>query len=259
MASVPSDHTSPERYSPAHDIRGELISALERGDTPWLSPSWLASAGALPPNFAPSGRCDVEQAFHELFAATGMDFCHGASVTFYSQFDDMIQLTSGTEAKDATYFSDWVHELTHAMGHASRLDRELPPTFGYNNHGMEDLIAEIGASIICADLGIAPRLRHPESVDLWVELLRTDLHALAGAVRQARAAAEYLFDRRDLQAAAFALEEIEEARIEQEALARAAAARRVARQGESERWARCYAAVKRSGESFPAHRLGGIS
>ncbi|MEO9133084.1 MAG: hypothetical protein ABI240_18000, partial [Sphingomonas sp.] len=71
MVSVPSGHTSPERYSPARRDTGELISALESGDIPWLSLGWLASSGALPPNFAPSGRSDIEEAFHELFAATG--------------------------------------------------------------------------------------------------------------------------------------------------------------------------------------------
>ncbi len=259
MATVPSGHTSPEPYSPArHDI-GELISALERGAIPWLSRGWLASSGALPPNFAPSGRRDVEAAFHELFAATGMDYCFGASITFYSQFDDTIHLTSWTKAKEATYFSDWIHELAHASGHVSRLARELPPAFGYNNHVMEDLIAEIAASIVCVDLGITPRLRHPESVGLWVELLRTDLHAFADAVRHARAAAEYLFDRRDVQATAFDLDEIEEARIEGDALARETAARRVRRRAESERWALRYATVRRSGESFPRAVMKGSS
>jgi antirestriction protein ArdC len=251
MATLPSGDIRPEGFSPVRRDAGDLVSALERGIIPWLRQDWLESAGALPPNFAPSGRCDVEEGFHELFAATGMDSCHGASITFYSQFDDMIHLTSGTEARNATFLSDWVHELLHATGHVSRLARELPPAFGHNNHGMEDLIAEIAGSIVCADLGIMPKLRHPESVGLWIDLLRTDLRALADAVRHARAAAEYLFDQRDAQAAAADQWEIEEARIEQEALPREAAARRLARRAESKRWGLRFATVKRSGESFP--------
>jgi hypothetical protein len=89
MATLPSGDTRPEGFSLVRRDAGELVSALERGIIPWLRQDWLESAGALPPNFAPSGPCDVEEGFHELFAATGMDSCHGASITFYSQFDDM--------------------------------------------------------------------------------------------------------------------------------------------------------------------------
>eukprot|EP01035_Chromulina_nebulosa_P034684 gene34684-46559_t len=74
----------------------------------------------------------------------------------------MIHLTSWTEAKGTTYYSDWIHELVHATGHASRLDRDVLPGRGPNADGTEDLIAEIAAAVVCLDLGIRPRLRHPE-------------------------------------------------------------------------------------------------
>ncbi len=257
MATAPSVLTDLE-YQPAPRYGvAELVAALARGDAPWLRPDWLTSVGALPDNLAPSGRGDVEEAFHELFAATGIDYCSGASISFYSQFDDMIHLTSWTEAKDATFLSDWIHELVHATGHSSRLDRDLPPAFGHNAHGMEDLIAEISASIVCIDLGIEPALRHPESLAAWIDLLRSDRRALGCAVRHAREASAYLFSRRDAQAEAYALIEAEERRAEREERARASAARRLRRQSERERWALRFAMVRRSGERFPAHRHGG--
>jgi antirestriction protein ArdC len=180
-----------------------LIAALARGDAPWLCPAWLASTGALPPGFAPSGRPDAEEAFHELFAATGMDSCMGASISFYSRFDDRIHLTSWTEAAGQGYYRDWIHELLHATGHASRLGRALPPTFGHNVDHREDLTAEIASAIVCHDLGFAPRLRHPECIPGWIELLGREPAVLREAAVQARDAAAYLFARRDAQAASF--------------------------------------------------------
>jgi hypothetical protein len=259
MATALSILTDPKHQTPPRHGVADLIAAPAHRDAPWLSRDWLASVGALPSNFAPSGRCDVEEVFHELFAATGIDCCSGAWISFYSQFDDMIHLTSWTEAKAATFYSDWVHELVHATGHDSRLDRDLPPAFGHNAHGMEDLIAEIAASIVCIDLGIEPGLRHSESLAAWIDLLRSDRQVFGCAVRQAREAAAYLFSRRDAQAEAYARLEAEEQQAEREERARAATVRRSRRQAERERWALRFATVRRSGERFPTHRHGGSS
>ncbi|MEG3145008.1 zincin-like metallopeptidase domain-containing protein [Sphingomonas sp. RT2P30] len=247
-------HQSALRHGPA-----ELIAALAHGKAPWLCRDWLASVGALPDNFAPSGRPDIEEGFHELFAATGMDYCSGASITFYCQFDDMIHLTSWTEANDATYCSDWIHELARATGHASRLGRDLPPAVGHNAHGVEALVTEIAAAIVCFDLGIRPGVRHPECCPIWIALLRADPQAFARVVRHAREAAAYLLSRRDAQAEAYARLEAEELQAESAERAGAATVRRSRRQAERERWALRFATVRRSGERFPAHRHGGNS
>lgn len=256
MATALSFLTDPRHQPALRHGPAELIAALAHGKAPWLSRDWLASVGALPVNFAPSGRPDVEEGFHELFAATSMDYCSGASITFYSQFDDMIHLTSWTEAKDATFYTDRVHELAHATGHGCRLGRDLPPAFGYNTHGLEDLIAEIAAAIVCIDLGINPGLRHPECCPVWIALLRADPQAFVRAVQLAREAAGYLFYRRDVQAEAYARLEAEELQAEREERARDAAARRLRRLAERERWALRFAMVRWSGERLPAHRHG---
>lgn len=258
MATALSFLTDPKRQPAPSYGTAELIGSLAHGDAPWLRLEWLASVGALPDNFAPSGRSDVEEGFHELFAATTMDCTRGASISFYDPSDDTMHLTSWTEEKEPTYYSDWIHELAHGTGHLCRLGRDLPPAFGYNLHGIEDLIAEITTSIVCLDLGFAPRLRHPECAPVWIELLRADRQAFASAVRHAREAAGFLFYRRDYQAEAFAQEAAEELQAEREERARETAERRWLRQAERERWALRFATVKGSGESLPARRLGDI-
>jgi antirestriction protein ArdC len=258
MATALSFVTDPKHQPAPRTGVAELIASLAHGDVPWLRPEWLATVGALPDNFAPSGRSDIEEGFHELFAATTMDCGLGASISFYDPFDDTMHLTRWTEEKEPTYYSDWIHELAHGTGHPCRLGRDLPPAFGYNVHGIEDLIAEITTSIVCLDLGFAPRLRHTECIPVWIELLRADRQAFASAVRHAREAAGFLFYRRDYQAECFAQEAAEELREERDVRAREAEERRGQRQAERERWALRSATVKGSGESLPARRLGGI-
>lgn len=256
MATALSVLTEPNDRPVLRRGAAELIASLAHGVAPWLCQDWLASVGALPEDFSPSGRSDVEEAFHELFAATRIDYCSGAWVSFYSPLDDMIHLTSWSEAKAPTFYSDWIHELVHATGYGSRLGRDLPPAFGHNIHDIEDLIVEIASSIVCFDLGIEPRLRHPGCCPVWIALLRADSEALSRAIRQAREAAAYLFYRRDVQARAYARLEAEERQDELEGRALDAAARRARRRDERESWALRFATVRRSGERFPAHRRG---
>ncbi len=51
-------------------------------------------------------------------------------------------------------------EMTHWTRHESRLDRDLGrKRFADAGYAMEELVAEIGAAFLCADLGITPETR----------------------------------------------------------------------------------------------------
>jgi antirestriction protein ArdC len=48
-----------------------------------------------------------------------------------------------------------LHELTHWSGAPHRLNRTFGTRFGDNDYAVEELVAELGAAFLCADLGIA--------------------------------------------------------------------------------------------------------
>jgi antirestriction protein ArdC len=199
---------------------------------------------------------DAEEKFLELFAATGMDSRHGGVRTFYTRFDDVIILSDWRESGPILFLRNWIHELVHATGHSSRLARDLPDVFGSTAHGIEDLVAEIGTSMVCLSLGITPGLRHPDNIATWLALLRSDGEAFGKAFRLASAAADYLFTLRDGQAAAFDRTEKEEAAAECAEAVRAAAERRLRRRRERERWASGFVTGLGPRESLPAVRHG---
>jgi antirestriction protein ArdC len=230
-----------------------VLVQLERGEIPWLKRD---APDATDIRRSDGGDGAVEAAFLDLFAATGIDFRLGAVRTFYSRDEDMIALSDWRGRDPADHLRDWVHELIHATGHPSRLDRELPVVFGSTGHGAEDLIAEIATASVCASLGIAPSLRHPDSVERWIDLLRADDRIFGHAVRAAGAATAYLLARRDAQAAAFDRIEAEEAAAMRDEAARAVAARRRRRREESERWASGLVTGLGPRESLPAARHG---
>ena len=86
------------------------------------------------------------------------------------------------------------HEMTHASGHKSRLDRNLSGRFGDEAYAMEELIAELGAAFLCAEVGILPATRkdHAHYLANWVRVLRRDKKAIFTAAAAASKAAAFI-------------------------------------------------------------------
>ena len=93
-----------------------------------------------------------------FFAQTGATFKHGGNRAFYSSGHDFIQLPPPEAFKDAeSYAATKAHELVHWTKHESRLARDFNASrFGDPGYAREELVAEIGASFLCADLSIEP-------------------------------------------------------------------------------------------------------
>ena len=59
---------------------------------------------------------------------------------------------------------------------------------------MEELVAELGAAFLCADLGITPEVRqdHADYIGTWLKVLKDDKKAIFTAASLASRAATYL-------------------------------------------------------------------
>lgn len=59
---------------------------------------------------------------------------------------------------------------------------------------MEELVAELGAAFLCADLGVTPEVRddHASYVGHWLDVLKQDKRAIFTAASHASRAAGYL-------------------------------------------------------------------
>ena len=135
----------------------------------------------------------IEPAVEVLIEATGIEFRIGGNRAFYAPTEDYVQVPP-----PAAYFEpiNWhrtaLHELCHASGHSSRLNRDLGGSYGSKKYAFEELIAELGAAFSCASLGIVPTVRHADYIGSWLEVLREDNRAIARAASQATKAADYL-------------------------------------------------------------------
>jgi antirestriction protein ArdC len=83
-------------------------------------------------------------------------------------------------------------EATHWTRHASRCARDLRGRFGKEAYTAEELVAELGAAFLCADLALAPEPRpdHAVYVASWLRVLRSDKRAIFTAAARTQAAAD---------------------------------------------------------------------
>ena len=99
------------------------------------------------------------------------------------------------------FYSVAYHEATHASGHHSRLDRNLSGRFGDEAYAMEELIAELGAAFLCAEVGILPTTRedHAHYLANWIKVLKGDTKAIFTAAAAASKAAAFIRGRGEAQ------------------------------------------------------------
>ena len=131
-----------------------------------------------------------------FMTATGATINHGGNRAFYAPARDVIQLPPFEAFKDKeSYYATALHEATHWSGAKHRLDRDFSAKrFGDQGYAREELVAELGAAFLCADLGITPEIRddHAAYLGHWLKVLKEDKRAIFSAAAHAQRAADYL-------------------------------------------------------------------
>ena len=140
-------------------------------------------------------RIDHAEAF---FAAIGADIRHGGRRACYVPDLDQIWMPRFEAFRDpVAYYATLAHEVTHLTGHPSRCARDLQGRFGEEAYAAEEMVAELGAAFVCADLALAPEPRpdHAACVAVWLKVLRDDKRAIFTAAAKAQQAADWMHAR----------------------------------------------------------------
>ena len=142
----------------------------------------------------------IEQA-EAFVAAAGATIHHGGGRAYYRPSTDSIHLPpreafigTPTSAPAESYFSTLCHELCHWTSRENRCNRQLGKRFGDQAYAMEELVAELGAAFLCADLqmGDEPRPDHAQYLASWLAVLKADKKAIFTAASKASEAAAFL-------------------------------------------------------------------
>ena len=151
------------------------------------------SAKTEPPALTPIQRLEAADQF---FAATGADIRHGGTRAFYAEGPDYVQMPPFETFRDAeSYAATLAHELTHWTKHEKRLARDMGRVrWGDEGYAREELVAELGAAFLSADIGITPEVRedHAAYIATWLTVLKMDKRFIFSAAAHAQRAADYL-------------------------------------------------------------------
>lgn len=145
------------------------------------------------PTLDPIARIEHAEKF---FRTVGATIRQGGNRAFYSIAGDAIQMPPFESFQDAdSYYATLAHECTHWTGNKSRLDRDFGGhRFGSEAYAVEELVAELGAAFLCAELELAlePREDHASYIATWLKVLSADNRAVFTAATHAQRAAEFI-------------------------------------------------------------------
>ena len=145
------------------------------------------------PKFTAVERIDHAEAF---FAATHADIRYRGGRAYYAQEADYIQMPPIESFRDAgSFYATLAHETTHWTKHPSRIERDFGrKSWGDEGYAREELVAELGAAFLCADLELTPEVRedHASYLATWLTVLKNDHRAIFQAAAHAQRAVDFL-------------------------------------------------------------------
>jgi antirestriction protein ArdC len=155
-----------------------------------LPPHYYALVAQRPD---PAQRVAHAESFLE---ATGAQVRHGGARAYYRMSGNYIQMPPFESFPDAgSYYATRGHETVHWTRHPSRLDRDFTQKrWGDEGYAMEELVAELGAAFLCADLDLTPEVRpdHAAYIASWISVLKNDKRAIFTAASHAQRAVDFL-------------------------------------------------------------------
>ena len=178
----------PVRPFPKHYVvfNVEQAERLNLPELPDAKPSWKAHDDA-----------------ERVIRASGVDFRHERGDRAFYQLDkDRVVMPPREQFGDAgRYYRTALHEVAHATGYESRMDRQslkdaISAGFGSQSYAKEELRAEISSMMTNTELGIGHDSRHGSAyVKSWVEVLKERPKEIVEAAADAQAMSAYMLDR----------------------------------------------------------------
>jgi antirestriction protein ArdC len=121
----------------------------------------------------------------------------GGSAGCYSSSDDTVTMPDARDFRTPEgYHAVLFHELGHATGHQSRLDRPLGNKFGSPAYAKEELIAELTSGYLCATCQIFDTLEENATayIQSWINVLKNDKTLFVSAAGKAQHSADWILN-----------------------------------------------------------------
>ena len=121
----------------------------------------------------------------------------GGDRAYYSPSQDKIHLPSPSSfTSEYAFNATALHELSHATGHPSRLDRDMGGFFGSSQYAYEELVAEMCSCFMGVNLDQTASPDHINNhkayVQSWIKAIRDKPETLIRAIKDAQSAAAFM-------------------------------------------------------------------
>ncbi len=125
---------------------------------------------------------------HPEYRVGGDRACYSPSVD-YIKLPEKVNFDSEEE-----FYSVYFHESVHSTGHSKRLDRKFGFSFGDKNYAKEELVAEMGAGMLCAVARIENETLDNSAsyIKSWIKELKDDNRLIITASGKAQKAVDYI-------------------------------------------------------------------
>lgn len=125
-------------------------------------------------------------------------FTSDSGSAYYRPSTDVVNVPPMTDFESVhRYYSTFFHELVHSTGSEERLKREGIVNFdkfGSEKYSKEELVAELGASMLCGITGIEKYTLDQSAsyINSWIKVLQDDHTMILTASQQAQKAVDYI-------------------------------------------------------------------
>ncbi len=148
----------------------------------------------------PNKDIKVEEIIASIADGMGVKINYTGDQAFYNSKTDEVTVPVAEQ-----FYSDYecnttiLHELGHATGHPSRLNREQSGMFGTPDYAKEELIAEITSGMMGLYLPMEVSEEHINNhvayLQNWAEVIKKDPNVIAEACSGAMKASDYMLEK----------------------------------------------------------------
>ena len=141
---------------------------------------------------------EVEEFVNQAKAEMNIEIIYGGDRACYiPRLDEIHMPPAESFYSEYEFYATQLHEMAHATGASSRLNRDLSGSFGTESYAKEELRAEISSCFLSNDLGISEtgekhNQNHAAYIQSWIKVIENNPNELMRAVKDAENITAYL-------------------------------------------------------------------
>jgi len=119
---------------------------------------------------------------------------HAGRRAFYQPTSDIVTVPNMSDFLSTNdYYSTLYHEIAHATGHETRLNRDLTGVFGDHSYSKEELIAELTAAMLTNHAGLTVNVDNTAAyIAGWSKKIMQETNFFISAASKAQKAFDYI-------------------------------------------------------------------